>query len=73
MGVTCSTYGGRGEVYTALWWGNKEGDILEDRGRRRWENNIKKRFQETEWGLDVAQDRRKSRALANPVLNLRVP
>jgi len=22
MGGACSTYGGRGEVYTGFWWGN---------------------------------------------------
>jgi len=33
MGVACSTYGGRGEVYTGLWWGNlRERDHLEDPG-----------------------------------------
>ena len=32
---------------------------LEDLGRRRWENNIKKGFQETEWGLDLAQGKQK--------------
>ena len=59
------------EVHTALWWGNmKEGDNLEDLGRRRWENNIKKRVQETEWGLHLARDKQKCRALANTVLNL---
>jgi len=51
----------------------REGDNLEDLGRCRWENNIKKGVQETEWGLDLAQDRHKCRALANTVMNLRVP
>ena len=33
MGRRCSTYGGRGEVHTGLWWGNlREGDHLEDSG-----------------------------------------
>jgi hypothetical protein len=33
MGGACSTYGGRGEVYTGFWWGNlKERDHLEDPG-----------------------------------------
>jgi hypothetical protein len=33
MGGACSTYGGRGEVYTGLWWGNlRERDHLEDPG-----------------------------------------
>jgi hypothetical protein len=30
---TCSTYGGRGEVYTGFWWGNlRERHHLEDPG-----------------------------------------
>jgi len=33
MGGACSTYGGRGEVYTGFWWGNlRERDHLEDPG-----------------------------------------
>jgi len=29
----CGTYGGRGEVYAGLWWGNlRERDHLEDLG-----------------------------------------
>jgi len=33
MGGACSTYGGRGEVYTGFWWGNlRERDNLEDLG-----------------------------------------
>jgi len=33
MGGECSTYGGRGEVYTGFWWGNlRERDHLEDSG-----------------------------------------
>jgi hypothetical protein len=36
-------------------------------------DNIKKGFQETEWGLDVTQDREKCRALLSTTLNLRVP
>jgi hypothetical protein len=33
MGGACSTYGGRGEVYTGFWWGNlRERDDLEDLG-----------------------------------------
>jgi len=40
MGGTRSTYGGRGEVYTGLWWGNvRERDHL-GRPRHRWEDNI---------------------------------
>jgi len=33
MGGTCSTFGGRGEVYTGFKWGNRtERDHLEDPG-----------------------------------------
>jgi len=33
MGGACSTYGGRGEVYARLWWGNlRERGHLEDPG-----------------------------------------
>jgi len=33
MDGECSTYGGRGEVYTGFWWGNlRERDYLEDPG-----------------------------------------
>ena len=33
MGGACSTYGGKGEADTALWWGNlRERDYLEDPG-----------------------------------------
>ena len=33
MGGACSTYGGKGEVYTGFWWGNlTERDNSEDPG-----------------------------------------
>jgi hypothetical protein len=33
MDGACSTYGGRGEVYTGFWWGNlREREHLEDPG-----------------------------------------
>jgi len=33
MGGACSTYGGRGEVYTGFWWGKpRDRDHLEDIG-----------------------------------------
>jgi len=33
MGRTCSAYGGKGEAYTGLWWGNlRERDHLGDLG-----------------------------------------
>jgi hypothetical protein len=47
------------------------------RRRRRWLDNIKVDLREIEWDgvdwIDMAQDRDKSRALLNKVLNLGVP
>ena len=45
--------------------------------RRRWEDNIKMDLQEVGWGgvywIDLAKDRGNWRALANAVMNLRIP
>jgi hypothetical protein len=46
------------------------------RPRRRWEDNIKMDLQEVGWSMDwidLAQDRDRCWALANAVMNLRVP
>jgi hypothetical protein len=44
---------------------------------RRWEDNIKVDIKEVVWGgvdwIDLAQDKDRWRALANAVMNLRVP
>jgi len=33
MGAACSTYGGKGELYTGFWWGNlREINHFEDPG-----------------------------------------
>jgi hypothetical protein len=66
---------GRG-VYRVL-VGKPEGKRPHGRHRRRWEDNIKMDLQEVEcrgmdW-IELAQDRCSWRALANAVMNLRVP
>jgi hypothetical protein len=44
------------------------------RPRRRWVDNIKMDLREIGWdGIDLDQDRDQWRALANTVMNLRVP
>jgi hypothetical protein len=47
------------------------------RPRRRWVDNIRMDFVEVEWSdvdwIGVAKDRNRWRAVANSVLNLRVP
>jgi hypothetical protein len=47
------------------------------RPKRRWEDNIKIDLQKVGYGgmdwMDLAQDRDRWRALANAVMNLRVP
>jgi hypothetical protein len=66
---------GRG-VYRAL-VGKPEGNRPLGRPRHRWKNNIKMDLQEVGcWGMDwieLAQDRGRWQALANVVINLRVP
>jgi hypothetical protein len=45
--------------------------------RRRWEDNIKKDFQDVGYGgmhwIELVQDRDMRRALVNAIINLRVP
>ena len=57
--------------------GRPEGKRPLGRPRRRWEDNIKKDFQEVGGGcedwLQLAQDRDRWRALVSTVMNLRVP
>jgi hypothetical protein len=52
--------------------GKPEGKRQLGRPRRRWVDNIKMDFREEDW-TDMAQDRDWWTALANTVLNLRVP
>jgi len=68
--------GERRGVYRVL-VGKPEGKIPLGRPRRRWEDNIKMDLQEVGCGdmdrIELAQDRGRWRALANAVMNLRVP
>ena len=63
-------------VYRVL-VGKPEGKRPLGSARRRWEDNIKMDLQEVgcegmDW-IDVAQDRKRWRALVDAVMNLRVP
>ena len=57
--------------------GKPEGRRPPGRPRRRWEDNIKIDLQEVGYAsmnwIDLGQDRDRWRALANGVMNLRVP
>jgi hypothetical protein len=57
--------------------GKPEGKRPLGRPKRRWVDNIKMDLREIRWDgldwIDMAQDRDQWRALANTVLNLRVP
>jgi hypothetical protein len=63
-------------LYSVL-LGKPEGRRPLGRPRRRREDNIKMDLQEVGWAsmdwIDLAQDRERWRALANGVMNLRVP
>jgi len=60
-----------------FWSGEREGKRQLGRPRRRWEDNIKMDLQEVECGgmdwIRLARNRDRWRALANAVMNLRVP
>jgi hypothetical protein len=68
--------GERRGVYSVL-AGKSEGETPVGRPRRRWEDNIKMDLQEVGCGgmdwIDLAQDRDRWRAIANAVMNFRVP
>jgi hypothetical protein len=56
--------------------GRPEGRRQLGRPRHRWEDNIKMNLEKVGWEhdwIELAQDRDKWRALANAVMNLRVP
>jgi hypothetical protein len=72
MGRTCITHGEKWNAYRIL-VGKPEAKRL----RRRWEDNIRMDLREIGWGgmawINLAQDRDQWWALANMVMNLRVP
>ena len=76
MGEHVARMGERRCVYSAL-VGKSEGETPVGKPRRRWEDNIKMDLQEVGSGgmdwIDLAQYRDRWRALANVVMNLRVP
>ena len=77
MDGACSKYGREGRCVYRVLVRKPEGKRPLGRPRRRWEDNIKMDLKEVGCGgmdwIDLAQDRDRWRALANAVMNLRVP
>jgi hypothetical protein len=76
MGGSCSTNGENRNAYRLLVI-KLGGRRPLGRPRRRWMDNIRMDLGEVGWGdvhlIGLAKDRNRWRALANSVLNLRVP
>jgi hypothetical protein len=76
MGGACSTNGEERDAHRLL-VGKPEGRRPLGRPRRRWVDNIRMDLVDLGWGdvdwIGLAQDRDRSRAPVNSVLNLRVP
>jgi hypothetical protein len=76
VGRACSTNGEERNAYRIL-VGKPDGKRPLGRPRHRWVNNIKMDLREIGWDgmdwIDLAQDRDQWSALANTVMNLRVP
>jgi hypothetical protein len=68
---------GEGRDVYRVWVRNPEGKRPLGRRRRGWEDNIKMNLQEVGCGgmdwTELAQDRDRSRALVNAVMNIWVP
>jgi len=67
---------GKGRGVHRILVGKPEGKRPLGRPRHRWEDNIKLDLREVGGGgdwMELAQDRDKSRALVNKVMNFRVP
>jgi hypothetical protein len=58
-------------VYRVL-MGKPEGKRKLGRPRRRWEDGIRMGLREIGWGIQLAQDRDRWRALVSTMMNLRV-
>ena len=76
-GGACSAYGGDSRGVYRILVGKPEGRRQLGRSRSRREDNIKMDLQEVGCGgviwIGLAQDRDRSQALVNTVMNLRVP
>jgi hypothetical protein len=76
MPRTCSTNREKRNAYRIL-VGTPEGKSRLGRPTRRWVDSIKMDLREIEWcgmdWIDLVQDMEQWRALANTVMNLRVP
>jgi len=76
MGGACSAYGEEERSIHGL-GGEPEGKRPLGRPRRRWEDTIKRDFQEVGSGgvdwIELTQDRERWRAFVNEVMNRRVP
>jgi hypothetical protein len=72
----CGTNGDKWNAYRIM-VGMPEGKRPPERPRCRWEDNVKMDLREIVWGgmdwIDLAQGRDQWKALANTVMNLRVP
>jgi hypothetical protein len=66
--------GERGEECTGFWWGNlREGDHWGDPSVDNIKMDLREMGCESMDWIELAQDRNRSRAFLNVVMNLRVP